>query len=191
MLPVHLGLLFVDAFVYRFEIPAMIFDCYMVWSNFYNYRTLNKITALLQVAIMVVASVAALTHLQRVLLNFTVLRVVCFSVQYFLVYPVGAKVLYTLTRAYIQDQMNIKSATIRRKAGGRLVLAGNRKLMEKLPILLADRINEMLRDCKEDEYITAAEDAELGDDGGQDISVLASKAGGDITESFRASKADF
>ena len=191
MLPVHLGLLFVDAFVYRFEIPAMIFDCYMVWSNFYNYRTLNKITALLQVAIMVVASVAALTHLQRVLLNFTVLRVVCFSVQYFLVYPVGAKVLYTLTRAYIQDQMNIKNATIRRKAGGRLVLAGNRKLMEKLPILLADRINEMLRDCKEDEYITAAEDAELGDDGGQDISVLASKAGGDITESFRASKADF
>jgi len=55
--------------------------------------------------------------------------------------------------------MKIKNATIKRKAGGKLILAGNRKLLEKLPVLVVERLHEVFRDCNDDEFITIDEDS--------------------------------
>jgi len=69
MIFVHLAfLLFIDNYFYGFELMTYIWDFILVWFNFYNYMTLNKLIVGAQVVVQIMGTFIALTHFQRVFL---------------------------------------------------------------------------------------------------------------------------
>ena len=88
MMPVHIGLLFVDFIIYNFEIPIIIVDMMFVWLNFVNYMTLNKIMIFVELVLYFLASFTSLSHTKRVFIDQDS-KVVClaFILQFFVIYP--------------------------------------------------------------------------------------------------------
>ena len=62
-------LIIVDSYVYDVEFMAFIGDFILLWMNFVNYMSLNKILIAVQSICMGMFSVIALTHFQRVFLQ--------------------------------------------------------------------------------------------------------------------------
>ena len=46
MIPFHVCFVFFDIFAYDVEILAILCDVFLLWINYYNYRTLNKLLSL-------------------------------------------------------------------------------------------------------------------------------------------------
>lgn len=70
MLPIHVALLVVcDIYIYEFEILSFIINLCLIWFDFYNYMTLNKITIMGEIGLLLLTSLMALSHIQRVFLE--------------------------------------------------------------------------------------------------------------------------
>ena len=69
MIPIHFLLLFVDFVVYNIEISILLADFFMIWLNFYNYMTLNKITCGIESILYVIIFLVSLTHMKRVVFD--------------------------------------------------------------------------------------------------------------------------
>ena len=68
MIPIHVFfLMIVDIYIYHWEIPIMITDFLMIWLNFINYMTLNKITCGMESMCYFAIILVALTHIKRVM----------------------------------------------------------------------------------------------------------------------------
>ena len=96
MIPIHLTFLcFIDYNVYGLEIMVFVVDFVLLWMNFVNYMTLNKILIGIQAGIMFLSSFVALTHFQRVFLSGELEWhiIVCYIVQFLLLYPIAAIIL--------------------------------------------------------------------------------------------------
>jgi len=64
---VHLFLLLgVDFFIFEFDVFVIVADSILLWLNFVNYMTLNKITCGINCAIYPVCTLIAISHFQRV-----------------------------------------------------------------------------------------------------------------------------
>ena len=88
MIPVHIVLFFVDIYVYHLEIAIMIVDFLMVWLNFINYMTLNKVTCIIECVIYLLTWLVAFTHLKRVLMEQEEwLPVFFYIIQFWIIYP--------------------------------------------------------------------------------------------------------
>jgi hypothetical protein len=59
----------IDLLVDEIEIFAVIFDIIFLWMAFYSYMTLNKVICLIYCVLMPLASVIAITHIQRILMD--------------------------------------------------------------------------------------------------------------------------
>ena len=69
MLPIHvIMLLLLDIWIYQVEIMSMVIDIVLIWLDFHNYMTLNKITIGFEVIVLLMTSIIALSHVQRVLM---------------------------------------------------------------------------------------------------------------------------
>ena len=61
---VHILLLFgADIFIFDWETSVMVADSILLWLNFYNYMTLNKISCGINAAIYPILTIVALTHM--------------------------------------------------------------------------------------------------------------------------------
>ena len=94
MAPIHALFIISDFLVYDVHIFAIILDCALLWLDFYNYMTLNKLMVFVEIASHGLISVIALSHCQRVFIdspNFYL--IVVYVIQYFVCYPIF--VIYT------------------------------------------------------------------------------------------------
>ena len=105
MMPVHMFvLLIIDIFVYSFELFAIIMEVILLWLTFYGYMTLNKVTTGAYVGLLLMSSVVALTHSQRILLSesTSIFMIVAFIIQYFVIYPVAASLIAKRLKAHYE-----------------------------------------------------------------------------------------
>ena len=99
MIPVHIVLFLVDIYVYHLEIAIMIVDFLMVWLNFINYMTLNKITCIIECTVYLLTWLVAFTHLKRVLMEQEEwLPVFFYIIQFWIIYP--SAFFYALKRLF-------------------------------------------------------------------------------------------
>ena len=70
-LPIHLGLVCSDLYVYKLEVAPVVFDVAMAYFCFYNYMLLYKLTTIIQLILYLIAIVCALTHIQRMVTGIT------------------------------------------------------------------------------------------------------------------------
>ena len=90
MMPIHFLLLFVDFIVYEVEIPIIVVDFLMIWLNFVNFMTLNKITCGIECAIYVITFLVSLTHFKRVLIEQDDwLPLIFYVIQFLMIYPLA------------------------------------------------------------------------------------------------------
>jgi hypothetical protein len=88
MMPVHAVLLLVDVGVYHWEVSIMIVDFFMIWLNFINYMTLNKITCIMECVCYLMTILVGFTHLKRVLMEQEEwLPVFFYGLTFWIVYP--------------------------------------------------------------------------------------------------------
>ena len=105
MMPVHMFvLLIIDIFVYSFELFAIIMEVILLWLAFYGYMTLNKVTTGAYVGLLLMSSVVALTHSQRILLSesTSIFMIVAYIIQYFVIYPVAASLIAKRLKAHYE-----------------------------------------------------------------------------------------
>ena len=89
MMPVHAFLfLIADIYVYHLEISIMIFDFFMIWLNFINYMTLNKVTCIMESCFYSVVIMIGFMHIKRVLTEQEEwLPVFFFAITFWGIYP--------------------------------------------------------------------------------------------------------
>lgn len=88
MIPVHIVLIFVDIYVYHWELAIMIFDFFMIWLNFINYMTLNKITCIMECVFYLITILVGFTHIKRVLMEQEEwLPVFFYAITFWIIYP--------------------------------------------------------------------------------------------------------
>lgn len=61
--PVHFLFLFVDVFVYQYELMAIVGDVLFSYASFYNFMTLKKPTCGAQAVMYVLTLVIAFSHI--------------------------------------------------------------------------------------------------------------------------------
>ena len=67
MLPLHVFFLIaLDLYVYDIEIMAIIAETMLVYLDYQNYMSLNKMFMLAEITLMTMSSFVALTHFERV-----------------------------------------------------------------------------------------------------------------------------
>ena len=80
----------VDVYIHEWEIIIMVADTILLWFNFYNYMTVNKITSGINAVLYGVFTLVAWTHLQRILFGDESWSVILFFfIQFFGAYPAG------------------------------------------------------------------------------------------------------
>ena len=90
MFGIHIVLLMMDIFVYKWDIMHMIMDFIFLWFNFFNYMTLNKIFIGIHLALLAFIILVSLMNIQYIIekaadnQDWTPLIVYC--VHFFLVY---------------------------------------------------------------------------------------------------------
>ena len=90
MLPLHVFLLItLDLYVYDIEIMAIIAEIMLVYLDYQNYMSLNKMFMLAEIALMTMSSFVALTHFERVFFaeEFSWFVLLSYISQYFVIQP--------------------------------------------------------------------------------------------------------
>ena len=63
----HVWLIFVDTIIYHGEIFILLMDLVFIYLNYYNHQTLNKLTIIIQLGLLALISLMAISHMQRVI----------------------------------------------------------------------------------------------------------------------------
>lgn len=70
LIPTHLFQLIVcDMYVYNFEVLSIVFNVLLLWLDYVNFMTLNKMSCFLQIGLLYLSTFVALSHAQRVFMN--------------------------------------------------------------------------------------------------------------------------
>ena len=91
MLPLHvIFLITLDLYVYDIEIMAIIAETMLVYLDYQNYMSLNKMFMLAEIALMTMSSFVALTHFERVFFaeEFSWFVLLSYISQYFVIQPI-------------------------------------------------------------------------------------------------------
>lgn len=133
MIPLHVFFLFTDIYFYEIEIGAIIFDVILLWMNFYNYMTLNKIVCGIEAVTYAFVFVIALTHMKRVLFEIdTWTPMWMYFLQYFGGYlGGGAHVGFRLYTHFMQ-QHDLKQEKYSKTFVGRMYKKSQKKGEEML-----------------------------------------------------------
>ena len=134
MFPLHFIMLFVfDFYVYGIEFIAILVDFCLLYLDYLNYMSLNKMFLYLQIGIMSMSSFIALTHFQRVFLrdHFDWLVIFSYILQYFIVNPACAFYTFKKIQIHIEKLQEIKTEEMRKTTKGRIKLTVGKKIYEK------------------------------------------------------------
>ena len=151
-MPVHFVFLFVDFIIYEIEIAAMLVDFFMIWLNFYNYMTLNKITCGIECGIYIITVLFGLTHFKRVLLEQPYwLPLIFYVIQFLMIYPVAF--FFSTKRLILHFLQQVELKTMKKNQNiitrmDEKAKVQGRKALE--PIIIA-RANSLLGDPSDQE----------------------------------------
>jgi hypothetical protein len=67
MLPIHVIMLILcDIFAYKVEVMSIVADIGFIWLDYFNYITLHKVFCLLEIFGLLLNTLVAMSHIQRI-----------------------------------------------------------------------------------------------------------------------------
>jgi hypothetical protein len=68
-MPIHLALIGVDIYIYDIQILSIFINFIFIWLDFYNYMTLYKVTIIIEIVCLILTTLIAISHFQRLILE--------------------------------------------------------------------------------------------------------------------------
>ena len=113
---------------------SLIIDITLIWLDFHNFMTLNKMTCTMEVLLLCLTTLMALSHLQRVIISdFDWLSISVYLIHFFLINPVCFLNTAKKLGAHIQKQEEIKDEKKAKNIKGRLKLKVEKKIKKEMP----------------------------------------------------------
>jgi hypothetical protein len=119
--------------VYHFEVFTIVFNILLLWLDFVNYMTLNKLSCFLQIGLLYLSTLIAISHAQRVFVREPVngVLIFCYVLQFFITNPMQATGNLRALRAHCAKQSEVKTTNMNKTIKGRLQLKMRQKVQQK------------------------------------------------------------
>ena len=133
LIPFHVVFIICNFVFFDFEILALIFDTILLWLSYYNYMTLNKITIIVHLILLVIAILLSISHIERVVTEASLLTIFIFLFQYAICYPTFLLTIGKKFGAHFKQQKNFIDEEDAKTLKGKLKLKLRDKLKSEIP----------------------------------------------------------
>ena len=140
-----------DIIAYDVEVILIIADFILIWLDYYNFMTLNKLTVLIEIVFQFGVSVISISHIQRLFQDdATWISIFFYILQFIIIYPFFGYFLIDKFKLISQMERNVKDEKMKKTFKGRINLKVRDKVEQKGSEMIKKGLFEFLNPMSSD-----------------------------------------
>ena len=140
-----------DIIAYDVEVILIIADFILIWLDYYNFMTLNKLTVLIEIVFQFGVSVISISHIQRLFQDdATWISIFFYILQFIIIYPLFGYFLIDKFKLISQMERNLKDEKMKKTFKGRINLKVRDKVEQKGSEMIKKGLFEFLNPMSSD-----------------------------------------